>query len=86
MTPEERSLLNTIAQTVEENNKILHSMRRTIRWNTALNWLYWILIIGSAVGAFWLIQPYIDTITKSYAGFQGEIGQFKNYLNTSQSK
>lgn len=80
MTPEERELLNKIAQTVDENNSILHSMRRSMRMASLMRWIYWIIIIGSAIGAFWLIQPYLNAITGGSSNTSNLINQYKDLL------
>lgn len=63
MTPEERSLLERTHEIVEENNKMLRSIKRSGRISMILRILYWAVIVGVSVGAFYFIQPYIDYIT-----------------------
>jgi len=60
MTPEEKSLLERTNKLVEENNAILHSMRRSAHWSTAFKMIYWIVVLGLSVGAFYAIQPYMN--------------------------
>ncbi len=60
MTPEEKSLLLKTHELAEENNKILRSLRRSRRIGIIMTALYWTLIIGLSLGAFYFIQPYID--------------------------
>jgi hypothetical protein len=62
MTPEERSLLERTAALTEENNAILRKMRRSSRWQLAFQIFYWVLIIGLTFGAFYFIQPYINSL------------------------
>jgi hypothetical protein len=66
MSPEERDMLEKSLALAEENNKILHSMKRGQRLATVARVIYWIILIGSAVGAFYLIQPYIDEVKNMY--------------------
>ncbi len=82
MTPEERSLLQKIAQQVEENNEMLHSIRRAQKWATVWRAIYWIVIIGSAVGAYWIIQPYIDQLVGVYSGAQSNLDTVKGFLDS----
>ncbi len=82
MTPEERSLLQKIAQQVEENNDMLHSIRRAQKWATVWRAIYWIVIIGSAVGAYWIIQPYIDQLVGVYSGAQSNLDTVRGLLDT----
>jgi hypothetical protein len=68
MSPEEKELLQRAVALSEENNEMLRSMRRSMRISRWMSIAYWVFIIGSAVGAFYLIQPYIDGITGVYGG------------------
>ncbi len=82
MTPEERSLLQSIAKNVEENNQILHAMRRAQRWATVWRAIYWTLIIGSTIGAYWIIQPYINQLLGVYGGAKSNLDTVKGLLNS----
>ncbi len=74
MTPEERDLLKRCVELSEENNDILHSMRRSMRLARIMSIMYWVVIIGSAVGAFYLIQPYLESLTGIYGGVNDTVG------------
>ncbi|MCX6703228.1 MAG: hypothetical protein NTV02_00865 [Candidatus Zambryskibacteria bacterium] len=82
MTPEERALLERIAATVEENNEILLAMRKAQRWASIWRAIYWTVIIGSSIGAYWIIQPYIDQILGVYSGAQSNLDTVKGLLNS----
>ena len=77
MSPEERELLDKSVRLGEENNQILRSMRRSQRWASIARAVYWIIIIGSAVGVFYLLQPYIEKIQNVYSGAGDVINNFK---------
>ncbi|HRH26969.1 MAG TPA: hypothetical protein PLZ99_02295 [Parcubacteria group bacterium] len=66
MTPEEKILLNKTLEVAEDNNKMLRALTRSMKIARIMSTIYWIFIIGSAVGAFYLIQPYIETLMSSY--------------------
>ena len=68
MSPEEKELFKRSITLAEENNKMLHSMQRSMRISRIMSLVYWVFIIGSAVGAYYLIQPYIQSITGAYNG------------------
>lgn len=68
MNPEEKKLLEETHRLAEENNALLHKMNRSMRWARIMRIVYWVFIIGSAVGAFYLIQPYIDQMKSLYEG------------------
>ena len=77
MTPEERDLLNKSVTLAEENNQMLHSMKRSQRWASITRVIYWIFIIGSAVGAYYLIQPYVDQVKGLYGNASEVLKNFK---------
>ena len=81
MTPEERELLNRVAKTVEDNNQILRTMRRSQRFSSIMRIVYWVFIIGSAIGAFWLIQPYLNLISGGAGSTSNAFQQYKDLLN-----
>jgi hypothetical protein len=66
MPPDEREMLQETLELVKENNKMLHTIKRGMFWGRVWRITYWILIIGAAVGAFYFLQPYIDTILSTY--------------------
>ena len=71
MTPEERSLLERTCAMTEENNKILHSMRRSNRISTIMRAIYWVIILLVGFGAYYFIQPYLTTMLNLYGQVQG---------------
>jgi hypothetical protein len=74
MTPEERSLLERTHKLAEENNEILRSMRRMNRISGVIRLLYWIVIIGISIGAYYLIQPYVESMIGLYSDAQNALG------------
>ena len=68
MNPEEKQLLEKTAAMTAENNEMLRGMQRSMRIARFMSILYWVFIIGSAVGAYYLIQPYINSISDTYGG------------------
>lgn len=82
MTPEERELLQRSVKLGEENNKMLRSLHRSMRISRIMSIIYWVFIIGSAVGAFYLIQPYIDSITSSYGEARDNLNGASDIIKT----
>ncbi len=74
MTPEERELFERSIALAEENNDILRSIQRSMRLARIMSIIYWVFIIGSAVGAYYLIQPYIEQLMGIYGGAKSGIG------------
>ncbi|MFA5792140.1 MAG: hypothetical protein WC884_03855 [Candidatus Paceibacterota bacterium] len=79
MDPESKKLLDRTLELAEENNKMLHSMMRSMRFQRIMSILYWIFIIGSAVGAYYLIQPYVDQLIGLYGGAGDVLNNFKQF-------
>ena len=82
MDPESKKLLEETFRLTEENNKILHSLRRSMHIQRIMSILYWTLIIGSAVGAYYFIQPYIDQLIGIYGGAKSGLDDFGSMLDS----
>lgn len=74
MDPESKKLLENTVRLAEENNQMLRSLMRSMRITRIISFLYWIFIIGSAVGAYYLIQPYLQSLLDVY----GNVGDVLN--------
>lgn len=78
MDPESKKLLQDTFNLAQENNELLRSMKRSMRLARVMSILYWVFIIGSAVGAYYLIQPYVDQVMNVYSGAGDAIKSFKS--------
>ncbi|MES3030803.1 MAG: hypothetical protein V4697_00095 [Patescibacteria group bacterium] len=78
MTPEERSLLERTYKLAEENNEILRKMRRLSRYGTIFKTIYWVVILGLSFGAYYFIQPYVESVSGLYGQVQGNVGTMDN--------
>ncbi len=68
MDDEVKQLLREILVTEKENNKMLLSFKKNIRWNNLSRIFYWVLIGGIAFGAFYFIKPYLGSFLNIYSG------------------
>ncbi len=84
MNPDERQLLERTNKLAEENNKILKSLRTAHRWSAFFNFIYWVVIIGVAVGAFYFLQPYVNTLLKAYSSIQSDLGGVKSVVSPAK--
>ena len=58
--PEElEKLLSENLEISRESLKILKGIRRANRLASAFKIFYWLVIIGSAIGAYYFLEPYI---------------------------
>ena len=78
MDPESKKLLEESLALAKDNNSMLHSMRRSMRMQRAMTAIYWLFIIGSAIGAYYFIQPYLDQVIGLYGGASDVLKQFQN--------
>ena len=81
MDPESKKLLEDTYALTEENNKMLHSIKRSMFLARIMSILYWLMIIGVSVGAFYFIQPYIDQLMGVYGKASGVINSFPSFPN-----
>ena len=49
MDPNTNQILRDILEKTEENNKLLHKMRRSLIWGRVFRIFYWTLIIGGSI-------------------------------------
>lgn len=63
---DETKLLKRILTTVEENNRVVRNLQRAMRWGRFFRILYWVVIIGAMLGAFYFLQPVIDQLKETY--------------------
>lgn len=68
MTPEDRELLRRNVALSEENNDMLRGIQSSLRLSRFISTVYWIVIIGSAIGAFYFVKPYIQQAEDLYGG------------------
>ena len=73
---EDREMLKKILDISEQNNKMLKKLHRAMWVKSVFSFIYWLLIIGAAVGAYYYIQTYLDQILEIYSGGASSIGDF----------
>jgi hypothetical protein len=80
MEPEEREMLKKTLELVQENNKLLQSVRRNMFWGRVVRIIYWVVIIGAAVGIYYYITPYIDSAVNAYGNVKIDLKSLGNML------
>jgi len=66
MEPHERAMLEESLSLARENNEMLRSLRSNMRWTRLWRAIYWLVILGSLVGAYYYVQPYLDPMFQAY--------------------
>jgi len=61
-----KQLLEANLKVSKENNKMLHKMRGAQKRANIFKFLYWLIIIGIAVGAFYFLQPLFEQVKSAY--------------------
>lgn len=61
-------MLKANLEIAKDSNRILRKMERAQRNATIARVIYWILILGITIGAFYYIQPYINKFTALVPG------------------
>lgn len=69
MTPEEERMLRETVQLTRETNVLVKKIQKGLMWARVVKVIYWVILIGVTVGAFYFVQPYIDGFRELYAGF-----------------
>jgi len=68
---------------VEENQKILKSLQNRARFSTVITALKWIFIIGISIGAYTLVQPFLEQMLDTYKSIQestSALGEIRNSI------
>jgi hypothetical protein len=83
-----RKLLEENLELAKENNLMLRKLRNGQKWNRVSRFVYWIVLLGIALGGYYYIAPYTKMFTKIYNEnkdlFSGNFTDFtllKTYLN-----
>jgi hypothetical protein len=71
MNPDEKKLLEDTARLSQENNLMLKKVYNHLMMGRIFRIIYWVVIIGASVGAFYLIQPYIDSLKSAMGSDAG---------------
>lgn len=62
MYGDERKTIERLTELVEDNNRVLHRLQRAKRWGTFFRFSYWVVALLLAAGAYYYIQPYLDSL------------------------
>jgi len=75
--------LRETRQLAEENNELLTKIHGMLWRGRLFRFLYWIIIIGIAIGAFYFLEPYFSQLMDTYGGLQEQIDTFSNFGGSS---
>jgi len=75
MDPDEKKILEETLELSKENNKILKKLRTAMQVSRLFKIVYWTIIIGSMLGAYYYFQPLIDNLAGAYEGVTSLFGK-----------
>jgi len=76
MDQEVKSLLEENIKISKENNELLLKIRNVQRWSQITRYLYWFVLLGISLGAFYFVKPYLNNLLSLYTG--GDLGSIPN--------
>lgn len=81
MTPEQERMLRESIALSRETHALVKKMNRSMVIGRVLKAVYWLILIGVTVGAFYFIQPYVDTLKGIYGGVGDPQDAIQNFFN-----
>lgn len=82
MDPDIKRLLEENLAVSRETNELLKKVVSAQRWGRVFRVIYWVLIIGASVGAYYLIQPYVQMLL---GGYNSILSGVESVQKTTQS-
>jgi hypothetical protein len=78
----DKDFFDRLMTLTEENNRLLHKMWRAARVARAARVVYWVILIGVSIGAYYYIQPYIDQFLSMFGGLGETIKAFQTLVGS----
>lgn len=70
--------LRETRELTERNNEILQKLHRSMVWGRVVWVVYWLILVGIAVGAFYFLEPYWDSVSSTFESIQGQFQGFSS--------
>lgn len=74
--------IDEIFELTKENNKLLHKLRSSQKWASITRLLYWLVIIGISIGAYYYVEPYLQKIMNAYSQSMSTLDKVQNFGNS----
>lgn len=81
MDLDEKAMLKKALELSQENNKMLHSIKKQMLVGRIFRIVYWIVIIGVAIGVYYYVDPYIESAINAYGNVKGDLRSFGDLFN-----
>ena len=66
--------IEELKEVTKDNNRLLRGIHARARITMIFNIIKWAIIIGVSVGAFYYIQPFLETLMKTYSSISSLSG------------
>ncbi len=77
--------LENIEKMVMDNHRMLKKLRRAQIYASIWRTIYWAVIIGSAIGAYYYLQPYIEQYKTLYDKIGNQAQSVSNFFGSGQT-
>ena len=74
VTPEQEKELLELTR---ENNEILKKVRKSMFWSRIIRIAYFLIIIGITLGAYYFVQPYLESVLGAYSNLLGQVDKIQ---------
>ncbi len=71
MDPEVKKMIEESLTLNRESNTILKGIRSAQRRAEIMKIIYWVIILGITFGAYYFVQPYIESLMGYYSSIAG---------------
>jgi fructoselysine-6-P-deglycase FrlB-like protein len=82
MENEIKKTLSELMALTKENNEYLRKIDRRQRYNMYWKTFVFIIAVGSALGLYYVVQPYVDQIGEIYGQMEQSFVQFGSLGNS----
>ena len=65
----------------KENNRLIKKVYKHMVWGRVIKILYWVIIVGGALGAYWFLQPYFEKFFGVYEGATTQVETIRDFIS-----
>lgn len=82
MDPELKALVKENLELTRETHDLVKKMHSAQKWGRFFRILYWVILIGISVGAFYFLQGPLMQLIDTYQGLLGGIEKAQQGINS----
>ena len=80
MDSDDKKKIDRLLALAEENNQYIRKVRSSQKTSQMFKAIYWVVIIAFAVGGFYFVQPYLNTLSSVYSTVGGNTTQMQDFV------